>query len=98
MIYIGSGYAPNPINRLVTCPKQRKRDRDRARKAAMSSEQRALLNKRRRELYAQENASKKSAKILQMTPKETFQSTGIAIIVISLHKKFRGVVGYLLYQ
>ena len=52
-IYIGSGYAPSPINRLVTCPKERKRDRDRAQKATMSPEQRALLNKRRRELYAQ---------------------------------------------
>jgi hypothetical protein len=50
----------------------------------MSPEQRALLNKRRRELYAQENASKNSVKILQMTPKETSQSTGKAIIVISL--------------
>jgi len=84
MIYVGFGYAPSPINRLVTCPKERKRDRDRARKAAMSPEQRALLNKRRHELYAQKNASEKSAKMLQMTPKETCQSTGIANLLISL--------------
>ena len=84
MIYIGSGYAPSPINRLVTCPKERKHDRDRARKATMSLEKRALLNKRRRELYAQKKASKKYAKMLQMTPKETSQSIGIAIILISL--------------
>ena len=58
MIYIGSRYAPSPINRLVTCPRERKRDRDRARKVAMSPEQRALLNKRQRELYAQKRHKK----------------------------------------
>ena len=84
MIYIASRYAPSPINRLVTCPKERKRDRDRARKATMSLEERALLNKRRRELYAQKKASKKSVKMLQMTPKETCQSIGIAKLFISL--------------
>ncbi|XP_066315910.1 uncharacterized protein [Miscanthus floridulus] len=66
----GSRYAPSPINRLVTCPKERKHDRDRARKATMSLEERTLLNKRRRELYAQKR-HKKYAKMLQMTPKET---------------------------
>ena len=86
-IYIGSRYAPSPIKRLVTCPKERKRDRDRAQKAAMSLEQRALLNKRRRKLYAQKNASEKFAKMLQMTPKETSQSSGIAIILICLQQK-----------
>ncbi|XP_066376908.1 uncharacterized protein [Miscanthus floridulus] len=69
------GYAPSPINRLVTCPKERKHDRDRARKVAMSLEERALLNKRRHELYAQKKASKKSVKMLQMTPKEISLST-----------------------
>jgi hypothetical protein len=66
------------------CPKERRRDRDRARKAAMPPQQRALLNKRQRELYAQKKASKKSAKMLQMTLKETSQSTGIEIILNSL--------------
>jgi hypothetical protein len=83
MIYIRFGYASGPINRLVTCQKERKRDRDRARNAAMSPEQRALLNKRRRELYAM----KRSAKMLQMTSKETAQSTGMVIILIYLHQK-----------
>ena len=48
------------------CPKERKRELDRARRAAMSHEQKALINKRRRDLYAQKNATKK----LQMTPQE----------------------------
>ncbi|XP_066386576.1 uncharacterized protein [Miscanthus floridulus] len=42
----GSGYAPSPINQLVMCPNERKRDRDRARYAAIATEQRALQNKR----------------------------------------------------
>ena len=73
-------YAPDPNNRPVMCPKECKCDRDRARNAAISPEQRALLNKRRRELYA----PKKSAKMIQMTPKETAQSTGMVIKLISL--------------
>jgi len=80
---IGSGYAPSPINRLVMCPNERKRDRDRARYAAMSTEQRALQNKRRRELYATKNTPKNIGMMLQMTPKETAQPTGVQIILIS---------------
>ena len=91
-------YAPDPNNRPVMCPKECKCDRDRARNAAISPEQRALLNKRRRELYAMKNAPKKSAKMLQMTPKETAQSTGMVIKLISLRRKFCGAVGYLLYH
>jgi len=79
------------------CPKEHKRDRDRAWKAAMPPEQRALLNKRRRELYAQKNLSKKSTVQLQMTPNVTFLTTGIAIILRnSLCKKnFYAIVVYL---
>jgi len=80
---IGSGYAPSPINRLVICPNECKRDRDRARYAAMSNEQRALQNKRRRELYAIKNTPKNTGMMLQMTPKETAQPTGVQIILIS---------------
>jgi hypothetical protein len=50
----------------------------------MSPQQKALLNKRRRELYATKNAPKKSAKMLQMTSKETAQLTGMVIILIDL--------------
>jgi hypothetical protein len=53
----------------------------------MSREQKALLNKRRRELYAAKNAQKKSAKVLQMTPNDTVESTGVVIKLISLHIK-----------
>jgi hypothetical protein len=53
----------------------------------MSPEQKALLNKRRRELYAAKNAQKKSANVLQMTPNDTTESTGVVIILISLHIK-----------
>ena len=84
LLHLGVVNASNSIDIIVTCPKERKRDRDRARKATMSLEERALLNKRRRELYAQKKASKKFAKMLQMTPKETCQSTGIANLLISL--------------
>ncbi|XP_002448248.2 uncharacterized protein LOC8055924 isoform X2 [Sorghum bicolor] len=58
--------ASTSINNVVTCPKERKREVERARRAAMSPEQKALLNKRRRDLYAQKNAARK----LQMTPQE----------------------------
>jgi hypothetical protein len=80
------------------CPKEHRNARNRARRAAMSPEQRALLNKRRRELYATQNAPKKSAKMLQMTPKDTAQSTGLAIILISLHQIYHSSIRYLLYQ
>ena len=53
------------------CPNEHKRDRDRARYAAMSTEQRALQSKRRRELYATKNTPKNTGMMLQMTPKET---------------------------
>ena len=62
--------------------KERKRDYDRARNAATSPEQRALLNKRRRESYA----SKKTAKKLEMAPKENAQSTGMVIKLIYLER------------
>ena len=62
------------------CPNERKRDQDRARYATMSTEQRALQNKRRHELYATKN----TGMMLQMTPKETAQPTGVQIILISL--------------
>ena len=82
------------------CRKERKRDRDRARKAAMPPEQRALLNKRRRELYAQKNPSKKPTVQLQMTPNVTSLTTGIAIILRSslCNKNFYVIIVYLLYQ
>jgi hypothetical protein len=80
------------------CPKEHRNARNRARRAAMSLEQRALLNKRWRELYATQNAPKKSAKMLQMTPKDTAQSIGLAIILISLHQIYHSSIRYLLYQ
>ena len=48
------------------CPKERKRELDRARRAALSPEQKALINKRRRDLYAAKNAARK----LKMTPQQ----------------------------
>ena len=48
------------------CPKERKRELDRARKATMSPEQKVLLNKRQCDLYAQKNATRN----LKMTPQE----------------------------
>ena len=48
----------------------------------MSPEQRALLNKRKRESYA----SKKTAKKLEMAPKENAQSTGMVIKLIYLER------------
>ena len=64
----------------------------------MSTEQRALQNKRRHQLYATKNTPKNTGMMLQMTPKETAQSTGMVIKLISLRRKYRGAVGYLLYQ
>ena len=52
----------------------------------MSPEQRALLNKRRCELYA----TKKSAKMLQKTPKKTVQST---CMVIKLFVQSENIIG-----
>ena len=80
------------------CPNERKCDRDRARYTAMFTEQRALQNKRRRELYATKNTQKNTGMMLQMTPKETAESTGMIIKLISLQRKFCGAVGYLLYH
>jgi hypothetical protein len=51
-IIIGVVNASSSIDNVVTCLKERKRELDRARRAAMSPEQRALSNKRRRDLYA----------------------------------------------
>ena len=62
--YIGAANASNSIDNIVMCPKERKRELDRARRAALSPEQKALINKRRRDLYAAKNAARK----LQMTP------------------------------
>ena len=64
--YIGAANASNSIDNIVTCPKERKRELDRARRAALSPKQKALINKRRRDLYAAKNAARK----LQMTPQE----------------------------
>jgi hypothetical protein len=63
LLYIGVVNASSSIDNIVTCPKERKHELDRAPRAAMSPEQKALLNKRRRDLYAQKNAARK----LQMT-------------------------------
>jgi hypothetical protein len=48
------------------CPKERKRELDRARQAALSPEQKALINKRRHDLRAAKNTERK----LQMMPQE----------------------------
>ena len=64
--YIGAANASNSIDNIVTCPKEHKHELDRARWAALSPEQKALINKRRRDLYAAKNAARK----LQMTPQE----------------------------
>jgi len=66
VLYLGPINASISINNVVTCPKERKREVERAQRAAMSPEQKALLNKRRRDLYAQKNTARK----LQMTPQE----------------------------
>jgi len=64
--YIGAANASNSIDNIVTCPKERKRELDRARWAALSPEQKALINKRRRDFFVAKNAARK----LQMTPQE----------------------------
>ena len=64
--YIGAANASNSIDNIVMCPKERKHELNRARWAALSPEQKALINKRRRDLYAANNAARK----LQMTPQE----------------------------
>jgi hypothetical protein len=53
LLYIGDVNASSSIDNIVTCPKERKCELDRARRVAMSPEQKVLLNKRRRDLYAQ---------------------------------------------
>ena len=65
--YVGAANASNSINNIVMCPKERnKRELDIARWAALSPKQKALINKRRRDLYVVKNAARK----LQMTPQE----------------------------
>ena len=64
--YIGAANASNSIDNIVMCPKEHKRELDRARWAALSPKQKALINKRRRDLYAAKNAARKP----QMTPQE----------------------------
>jgi hypothetical protein len=66
LLHIGAVNASNSIDNIVTCSKQRKRELDRARRAALSPEQMALINKRWRDLYAAKNTARK----LQMTPQE----------------------------
>ena len=66
LLHIGAVNASNSIDNIVMCPKERKRELDRARRVTMSPEQKALINKRRRDLYAIQNAARK----LQMTPQE----------------------------
>ncbi|CAO2152164.1 unnamed protein product, partial [Urochloa humidicola] len=46
----------------------RRRERDRARRTAMSPVQKELINKKRREQYAAKTATKKAAKQLRFTP------------------------------
>jgi adenylosuccinate lyase len=66
LLHIGVVNASNSIDNIVTCPKERRRELDRARRAAMSPKQKVQINKRRCELYAAKNATRK----LQMTPQE----------------------------
>ena len=66
LLHLGVVNASNSIDNIVTCPKERKRELDRARQATLSPEQKALINKRRRDLYVAKNAARK----LQMTPQE----------------------------
>jgi len=59
--YIGAANASNSLDNIVTCPKERnKRELDRARRAALSPEQKAIITKRRRDLYAAKKCSKKT--------------------------------------
>jgi hypothetical protein len=60
----------------IMCPNERKRDRDRSRYAAMSTEQRVDKNNRRRELYAAKIISKKEG---------TMGSSGVLIIFCMIH-------------
>ena len=81
------------------CPNERKRDRDRARYAAMSTEQRALQNKRRRELYATKNTPKKYRNDTTNDSKGDCPANRCANnIDFSIAISYRGVVGYLLYE
>jgi hypothetical protein len=66
LLHIGVVNASNSIDNIVMCPKKRKRELDRARQAVLSPEQKALINKRRRDLRAAKNTARK----LQMTPQE----------------------------
>jgi hypothetical protein len=66
LLHIGVVNASNAIDNIVMCPKERKRELDRARWAALSPEQKALINKRRHDLRAAKNTARK----LQMTPQE----------------------------
>jgi hypothetical protein len=66
LLYIGVVNASSSIDNIVTCPKKHKRELDRARRAVISPEQKALLNKRRCDMYAQKNVARK----LQMTSQE----------------------------
>ena len=62
LLHIGVVNASNSLDNIVTCPKERnKRELDRARRAALSPEQKAIINKRRRDLYAAKKGSKKTA-------------------------------------
>jgi hypothetical protein len=67
---IGVVNASSSIDNIVTCLKECKRELNRARRVAISPEQKALINKRRCELYAAKNAHKNTARKLQMTPQE----------------------------
>ena len=67
LLHVGDINASNSLDNIVTCPKERnKRELDRTRWVALSPEQKALINKRWRDLYATQNAARK----LQMTPQE----------------------------
>ena len=66
LLHLGVVNASNSIDNTVMCPKERKCELDRTRRVAMSPGQKALINKRRRDLYAAKNA----ARTLQITPQE----------------------------
>jgi len=61
LLYIGAVNASSSLNNIVTCPKERKRELDRARRTALSPKQKALINKRQHDLYAAKKYNKKNA-------------------------------------
>jgi len=66
LLHIGAINASHSIDNIGTGRKECKQELDRARRATMSPEQKAQINKRRHELHATKNGAKK----LQMTPQK----------------------------